>query len=268
MSRPELELVKQLDPSNEDEQLGYIEIPQTEFTRERLARVYQFTQSLLSNLSQDLGGPIDHLDIGTWNGDFLQVFTENHNLATITAIDINSAKIDRAGRQTILQQDLASKRLRLQVMDGTRMTFPDSSFDCVTSIEVLIALKGNEEDLFSEIGRVLKPGGVAIITFVDKDVQDIFNMAHFSPPKGQVYDLPRIVKQITQSFGDEVFVQWFGQMPITEVETATQIPLKKRSGESLFRIYNGALNVQIVYDQEGRKIANPLFWVGVIRKPL
>ncbi|ADK85322.1 Methyltransferase type 11 [Desulfarculus baarsii DSM 2075] len=56
-------------------------------------------------------------------------------------------------------------RLRFMRMDGTKLDFPDESFDVVFSISSIEHFGGHEASARSmaEIGRVLKPGGVAAI---------------------------------------------------------------------------------------------------------
>ena len=57
------------------------------------------------------------------------------------------------------------ERLRLLRMDGCRLAFPDSSFDVVFSLSSIEHFGGhlNAARAMYEIGRVLKPGGIAAI---------------------------------------------------------------------------------------------------------
>ncbi len=78
--------------------------------------------------------------------------------ARVTGIDLAERSIELA-RQNLGQQDLEAE---LSVMDGEAMEYPDNRFDVVYAHGVL-QYTADPPRMVSEILRVLKPGGQAIL---------------------------------------------------------------------------------------------------------
>ncbi len=85
------------------------------------------------------------------------LFTVADICRSATAIDISDMAIDSSARQA---DDLGLQNVRFQTMNAERMTFPDASFDLVFGRGIIHHL--DTERSFSEISRVLRPGGVAL----------------------------------------------------------------------------------------------------------
>ncbi len=87
------------------------------------------------------------LDVGAGDGSLLTVLKRRHPKATVSGID------------------LAPKREDIEQGDITQMLYQNDEFDTVFCTEVIEHLTPEDTDLtLSEINRVLKPGGSAIIT--------------------------------------------------------------------------------------------------------
>lgn len=78
--------------------------------------------------------------------------------AIVTGVDLSRTAIDLA-RQNMAQNGLSAN---LQIMDGEALQFAGDSFDVVYAHGVL-QYTSNTEKMVSEIHRVLKPGGEAIL---------------------------------------------------------------------------------------------------------
>jgi 2-polyprenyl-3-methyl-5-hydroxy-6-metoxy-1,4-benzoquinol methylase len=121
-------------------------------------RVIEYS-TVASCLNQLYGCKI--LDIGSLDSLFpLFLATKG---AEVHAIDIN---------QKVLELNTLSKRLGVNnfhalVMDATKLNYPDNFFDIVTAIstiEHILPLDEGDTEAMKEIARVLKPGGIAVIT--------------------------------------------------------------------------------------------------------
>lgn len=84
--------------------------------------------------------------------------------AELWTTDINSYFIDEFRIIRDIEK-IAEDRLHLEVQDGRKLTFPDNRFDKVYSISVIEHIPHDgDTDCIREIGRVLRPGGRAILT--------------------------------------------------------------------------------------------------------
>jgi ubiquinone/menaquinone biosynthesis C-methylase UbiE len=79
----------------------------------------------------------------------------------VQGVDV-SGEMVRRGRQRMAGHPL-ERRCRLDVGDVERLEFPHASFDAVLCMGVLEYVPGHAKAL-AEIGRVLRPGGVAVFS--------------------------------------------------------------------------------------------------------
>ena len=97
------------------------------------------------------------LNLGTGEGDY------DHMIAPfcerLISCDINEADIAFAKD---LNKELTNTSY--QIEDALALSFPDNHFDLITSVDVLEHV-GRPSQMIKEIGRVLKPGGRAFLTF-------------------------------------------------------------------------------------------------------
>ncbi len=99
----------------------------------------------------------DVLDLGCGPGFYTMMF-RNKGLNVI-GIDYSEMMIEEA-RKNAAEKGIDAD---FRVMDAQNMVFPDSSFDLVVSRDVFWCLE-HPEKAYSEILRVLRPGGLAIIS--------------------------------------------------------------------------------------------------------
>jgi arsenite methyltransferase len=120
------------------------------------------------------------LDVGTGRGLLLVGATRRLTVGHATGLDIWSKKdlsensIDRT--MTNLAAEGVAARCELVTAPAQDMPFPDSSFDVVVSNLCLHNIRGSETraEACREIARVLKPGGIAVISdlmFVSRHVK-------------------------------------------------------------------------------------------------
>jgi len=99
----------------------------------------------------------DALNLGTGEGDYDQMIAGH--CGQLTACDINEADIAYAQ-----QLNEGVENLEYRVEDALNLSFADNSFDLIISVDVIEHV-GKPARMIEEVFRVLKPGGIALITF-------------------------------------------------------------------------------------------------------
>jgi SAM-dependent methyltransferase len=88
--------------------------------------------------------------------------------ASVVATDLWSAEVER-WRRLIHAADPSGRRfqrLTLETADGTSLGYPDESFDAAYSVSVIEHIPGSGDgETMSELARVLRPGGLLVLTF-------------------------------------------------------------------------------------------------------
>ena len=100
------------------------------------------------------------LDLATGTADLAIAVAKRNPQAQVIGMDISVKMLD-IGKEKVMHQNLANQ-IELSLGDAAALPFEDDSFDAVT---VAFGVR-NFEDLgkgLSEISRVLKPGGQAVI---------------------------------------------------------------------------------------------------------
>ncbi len=110
------------------------------------------TLELLESMGVAAGDSI--LDVGCGPGYFALALARSR--VHVTGIDFSEDMIEKARTNASKYNSDA----RFVIMDAQKMSFPDDTFDHVVSRNVLWNLT-RPEDAYSEIFRVLKPGGSA-----------------------------------------------------------------------------------------------------------
>ncbi|QDT03910.1 putative methyltransferase YcgJ [Rubripirellula lacrimiformis] len=92
------------------------------------------------------------LEVGVGTGMSLESYPTNISL---TGVDLSEAMLAEA-EQLIAQRNW--NHIEVMPMNAEKLTFPDSSFDLVTSFHT-ISVVSKPQQMMSEIVRVCKPGG-------------------------------------------------------------------------------------------------------------
>lgn len=99
------------------------------------------------------------LDFGCGLGGIDVILVKDYGAETVVAVDIEPQLIERV-KEIAANADLADRIHAVQT-EGVTLSFDDESFDAVFSKDVIAHIP-NKLDLFIELHRVLKPGGVFI----------------------------------------------------------------------------------------------------------
>ena len=112
--------------------------------------------------------PQEVLDIATGTGDLAIMNAQRNHPARIVGADISEGMME-IGRRKVAQAGL-SHIITFQKEDCTRMSFPDHSFDAVTSSYGVRNFSDLDAGL-REMCRVLRPGGHLLIVELSTPVR-------------------------------------------------------------------------------------------------
>ena len=118
---------------------------------------YLFIEKCLKEHTQKNGSFGTALNLGTGEGDYDRMIAPY--CKHLIGCDINPGDIAFA---KALNEDITN--LDYQVENALELSFPDNHFDLIISVEVIEHV-GQPERMIEEIQRVLKPGGLLIITY-------------------------------------------------------------------------------------------------------
>jgi SAM-dependent methyltransferase len=118
---------------------------------------YRFIREQIATIAGPSQRIPQALNLGTGEGDYDAMIAPY--CEQLTACDINEQDVAFARE---LNRDIPN--IRYAVEDALALSFPDAAFDLLISVDVLEHV-GRPERMVEEIGRVLRPGGLALITF-------------------------------------------------------------------------------------------------------
>ncbi len=121
---------------------------------------YRYVSKTLQALRQAQSFP-QGLNLGCGEGDYDPVLLRY--VDQLTSCDINEADIDFAR-----SSNQAFDKVTYQVEDACQLSLASASVDLIVSTEVIEHV-GSSEQMMVEIGRVLKPNGVLVLTFPSID---------------------------------------------------------------------------------------------------
>jgi ubiquinone/menaquinone biosynthesis C-methylase UbiE len=113
--------------------------------------------------------------------------------------------------------------IKVKVADAAKLPYPDNTFDFLISVEAISHYR-NVEGFFNEAHRVLKRGGMLIVSdannganpFIRKKTDDIWERFEFGPPTKSFHG-----HRIQKSFRDmrrEIIVERFPKMKTADVD--------------------------------------------------
>ena len=133
--------------------------------------------------------------------------------AEVHGVDLSEDMLARA-QEKVNRRGFAHVK-SLQVMDVTRLGFPDGMFDAVAA-QFLITLVPSPEDALTEFARVLRPGGEIILA------------NHFGQPSGLLAKTEELVAPLASAIGwssdfkaarVEAWARGTGQMEVVELKS-------------------------------------------------
>jgi demethylmenaquinone methyltransferase/2-methoxy-6-polyprenyl-1,4-benzoquinol methylase len=132
------------------------------------------------------------LDVGTGTGKFLEAFLARGRFERVCGIDLCESMLARA-RKSVRRPDVAW--VNSDVSRG--IPCESGSFDLVTAAFTLRSLRDHLPFFFSEVFRVLKPGGKAVFLELTRPSHGLLKLLYY--PYLAVY-LPLVGALVSRSF--------------------------------------------------------------------
>ena len=128
------------------------------------------------------------LELGHGNGKHINLILEKGDNISYYGLDISPLMSEEARRHC--QENVFSTQTEFLTYDGLKMPYPDQSFDKILTVNTLY-FWDQPEEMFKEIRRVLKPNGIATITFVDEETmkQQAFTEFGFTKYNKEKFEL-------------------------------------------------------------------------------
>lgn len=123
------------------------------------------------------------LEVGVGTGLALPLYAPE---VEVTGIDFSEDMLAKA-REKVAERGL-TQVAALRQMDARHLDFPDASFDGVAAMHILSVVP-EPERVMSQIARVLKPGGVVVVT------------NHFARTRGVVATVERVAAPLSDLLG-------------------------------------------------------------------
>lgn len=121
---------------------------------------YPFVYDCIGKNFGQKNGKLSILDLGSGMTFFPYFLAQRYPNSEMFCLDVDSSLSELFS----LVEDKNSSRVIFKIGDMRKLPFPDNSLDCVYCISVLEHTKNYDVSL-SEIKRVLRPGGVFVLTF-------------------------------------------------------------------------------------------------------
>jgi SAM-dependent methyltransferase len=191
---------------------------------------YRFIRENLRQFGQSRKFP-QTLNLGTGEGDYDPMIAEK--CGQLIGSDINENDIHFA-----IKLNAHVKNLRYQIEDALNLSFAENTFDLIVSVDVMEHV-GKPERMTQEIARVLRPGGLAFITFPQRHFPITYDPVNYLFGK-------RTIAQGAYAFGHEYLVD-----PQAFKEWATKFGLEVLQEKNLSGYLVALLE---------------MYWTGVIQR--
>ncbi|MER7930160.1 class I SAM-dependent methyltransferase [Streptomyces sp. NPDC096057] len=166
-----------------------------------------FTQSERDFLIEAIRSGEKVLDIGCGTGRFTVPMAEKG--ADVSGLDISRPMLDVASRK------LAERGLNADLREGdmAHLPFPDATFDTVTSMLALMHVPlEDRQTVFSEVARVLRPGGRMLLGVKNSVFEEMFTGDRFASV--DITDVASKQLLFTQTrSGEEYVAPWYSFSP-------------------------------------------------------
>jgi SAM-dependent methyltransferase len=140
----------------------------------------------------------DLLEVGFGNGANIELLAERTSKGHVRGAEISKTAIEMASRRNA--RAISEGRVTLHEAAGGSLPFDDGAFDKACTVATMYVM-GNPGAVFKEMRRVLKPGGLAAVTFPVRE-----NFMRFKPAQTDGFYLHELA-DLEAAFRDAGFVE-------------------------------------------------------------
>lgn len=145
----------------------------------------------------DLKGNEKVLEVGCGRGFYLKTLKSVWPDLEVTGIDLNQKYLDKA------KEFLGSLDVRLVKGDATKLPFKDKTFDRIIASEILEHIPDDQKAV-SEMYRVLKPGGIVMVTVPNKNYPFCWDPVNWILERLFKWHLPSNIWWLSSIWADHV----------------------------------------------------------------
>ena len=143
--------------------------------------------------------PDDHLlEVGFGNGANIEMLAERASNGRVAGAEISKTAIEMASKRNA--RAISEGRVTLHRTAGGALPFDDGAFDKACTVATMYVI-ANPSEVFEEMHRVLKPGGLAAVTFPIRE-----NFMRFKPAQTEGFHLHELA-DLEAAFRDAGFVE-------------------------------------------------------------
>jgi len=138
------------------------------------------------------------LEVGFGNGANIELLAERASKGRVAGAEISKTAIEMASRRNA--RAISEGRVKLHQAEGGALPFDDGTFDKACTVATMYVI-ADPSAVFREMLRVLKPGGLAAVTF---PVQE--NFVRFKPARTDGFYLHELA-DLEAAFRDAGFIE-------------------------------------------------------------
>jgi len=143
--------------------------------------------------------PDDHLlEVGFGNGANLELLAERASNGRVAGAEISKTAVEMASKRNA--RAISEGRVILHQASGGALPFEDGTFDKACTVATMYVI-ANPSAVFKEMHRVLKPGGLAAVTFPVRE-----KFMRFKPAKTEGFYFHELA-DLETAFRDAGFIK-------------------------------------------------------------
>ena len=115
-----------------------------------------------------------------------------------------------------LSNELREGKVTVELQDARRLSYSEATFDRIVCVSMInLVPETGDSQVMAEIGRVLRPGGIAVVSFPYGPAYQERQSAPWSPSFTRTYDESAINERLLKPSGLSEVTRWYyGEWPV------------------------------------------------------